>query len=113
MCEVCAIFGAGEHWSDFARQRDERFPFEDILHYREERKRRIVMINRLVVPLGLTCEDWDGEALALTDARGRTKIAPTLGDVWPIAETLSGRSIDPLADAFLAPPPAEEAPAHG
>lgn len=113
MCEVCAIFGAGEHWSDFARQRDERFPFEDILHYREERKRRIGMINRLVAPLGLVCEDWDGEALALTDARGRTKIAPTLGDVWPIAETLCGRAIDPLADTFLAPVPAAEAPAHG
>jgi len=39
MCEVCAIFGAGEHWSDFGRLRDEKFPFDDIQHYRDERKR--------------------------------------------------------------------------
>ncbi|UJX44105.1 hypothetical protein [Xanthobacter sp. YC-JY1] len=113
MCEVCAIFGAGEHWSDFARQRDERFPFEDILHYREERRRRVAMLNALVQPLGLICEDWDGEALALTDARGRTKIAPTLGDVWPVAESLSGRSIDPLTEDFIAPVAIAETPAHG
>ena len=31
MCEVCAIFGAGEHWSDFGRLRNEQFPFEDII----------------------------------------------------------------------------------
>ncbi|MFG1361435.1 hypothetical protein [Xanthobacter pseudotagetidis] len=112
MCEVCAIFGAGEHWSDFARQRDTRFPFADILHYRAERKRRIAMLNTLVGPLGLLCEDWDGEALALTDARGRTRIAPTLADVWPVAEGLAGARVDPLADAFFAPLPATE-PAHG
>lgn len=103
MCEVCAIFGAGEHWSDFARQRDERFPFEDIRHYRAERRRRIGMINTLVAPLGLLCEDWDGEALALSDARGRMKIAPTLGDVWPVIETLSGFRVDPLAETLLSP----------
>lgn len=112
MCEVCAIFGAGEHWSDFARQRDTRFPFADILHYRAERKRRIAMLNALLKPLGLTCEDWDGEALALTDARGRTRIAPTLGDVWPVAEGLSGRQVDPLSETFFAGAPELEA-AHG
>jgi hypothetical protein len=113
MCEVCAIFGAGEHWSDFARQRDTRFPFADILHYRAERKRRIAMLNTLLAPLGVRCEDWDGEALALSDARGRTRIAPTLGDVWPVAEGLSGFRIDPLADGFFGPAPAEQEAANG
>lgn len=100
MCEVCAIFGAGEHWSDFGRLRNERFPFEDIQHYRDERKRRIRLINMLLAATEVTCEDWDGEALMLFDKAGRSKLAPTLNDVWPAAEALSGRVIDPLDPAF-------------
>ena len=100
MCEVCAIFGAGEHWSDFGRLRNERFPFADIQYYRAERRRRIEMLNRLLARNGLSCEDWDGEALMLFDARGRSRLALTLGDVWPQAEALSGRTIDPLDPAL-------------
>ena len=97
MCEVCAIFGAGEHWSDFARMRNDRFPFGEIQAYRRERKRRIEILNRLIAPLDLSCEDWDGEALSIIDRHGRSRIAPTLTDVWPAIEALSGRTIDPLA----------------
>jgi hypothetical protein len=100
MCEVCAIFGAGEHWSDFGRLRDERYPFEDIQHYRDERRRRIGLLNKVLTRFGVICEDWDGEALMLFDKAGRSKIAPTLNDVWPAAESLSGSSIDPLDPAF-------------
>lgn len=96
MCEVCAIFGAGEHWSDFGRQRNERFPFEDIRHYRHERRRRIALLNRYLEPYAVACSDWDGEAIALHDARGRLRLAPTLGDVWAQVEALSGKPIDPL-----------------
>lgn len=100
MCEVCAIFGAGEHWSDFGRLRDEKFPFDDIQHYRDERKRRISLLNLVLAEFDVSCEDWDGEALMLFDTAGRSKLAPTLNDVWPAAEHLSGRRVDPLADGF-------------
>ena len=77
MCEVCAIFGAGEHWSDFGRLRDEKFPFDDIQHYRDERKRRIGLLNMVLAGVDVSCEDWDGEALMLFDRAGRSKLAPT------------------------------------
>lgn len=102
MCEVCAIFGAGEHWSDFGRLRDEKFPFDDIQHYRDERKRRIGLLNMILAGIDVSCEDWDGEALMLFDRAGRSKLAPTLNDVWPAAEHLSGRLIDPLDPSFAA-----------
>ena len=101
MCEVCAIFGAGEHWSDFARLRDQRFPFADIQHYRVERKRRIALLNLAIGRFGLVCEDWDGEALTIHDAQGRFRLAPTLGDVWPAVTQLAGRAIDPLAEPLF------------
>lgn len=102
MCEVCAIFGAGEHWSDFGRARNAVFPFEDIKFYRTERARRLALIGRIVAPAGLGVEDWDGEVAAVHDAAGRSVLCPTLGDIWPAAERLSGRVIDPLDDDFVA-----------
>jgi hypothetical protein len=101
MCEVCAIFGAGEHWSDFARLRNERFPFDDIMHYRAERKRRIEMLNSLFAEENVHCEDWDGEAIAIFDAAGRFKMAATLNEVWPMVEQLSSVVVDPLSSGFL------------
>lgn len=102
MCEVCAIFGAGEHWSDFGRARNERFPFEDIRFYRSERARRLALIGRLLGPAGVTVEDWDGEAAVVIDRTGRSRLAPTLGDIWAAAEALSGKRVDPLEEGFVA-----------
>jgi hypothetical protein len=101
MCEVCAIFGAGEHWSDFARLRDERFPFDDIMHYRSERARRLAMLNLLFARKGLTCEDWDGEAIAVYDKVGRFRLAATLNDIWSAAEALGQTVFDPLSKDFF------------
>lgn len=101
MCEVCAHFGAGEHWSDHGRPRDIMQPFPDIRHYRRERARRIAFINALVEGAGCTCSDWDGDAFEVTDALGRSVIAPSLNDLWPAIEKLSGKRIDPLSPAFI------------
>lgn len=100
MCEVCAIFGAGEHWSDFSRARNERLPVGDIQHYRLERRRRIAMINRLLEPSGGRCEDWDGEAFLVLDRGGRSQVAQNLTDLWPVVEKLTGCRVDPLAPSF-------------
>jgi hypothetical protein len=101
MCEVCAIFGAGEHWSDFGRMRNERYPFNDIMHYRAERARRLQMISRILASVELSCEDWDGEAIAIYHQDGRFTLAATLNDVWPVAEALSGIRLDPLKPDFM------------
>jgi hypothetical protein len=101
MCEVCAIFGAGEHWSDFGRARNETFPFEDIKFYRHERARRLALIWQIIAPSGLTVEDWDGEAAAVYDVHGRSYLCPSLGDIWTAVERLSGIEVDPLDDGFI------------
>src|SRR3546814_13567527 len=101
MGEVCAIFGAGEHWSDFGRLRNEKFPFADIQVYRSERIRRLALLAKILAPLGLSVEDWDGEAALLVDRQGRSQIAHPLGDVWKSIEDLYGHRIDPLNDGLL------------
>jgi hypothetical protein len=58
-------------------------------------------LNLVLKEVEVSCEDWDGEALMLYDKAGRSKIALTLNDVWPAAEALSGRCIDPLDPSFM------------
>ncbi len=104
MCEVCAVFGIGRHWTDAAARADARLPAPDIARYRDERRRRIVLVNALLGSAGVTLADWDGESFWISRADGRGERVANLGGVWPAAERLAGRPIDPLAAAFAGTP---------
>lgn len=101
MCEVCAVFGIGTHWTDAAARANARLPAPDISRYRDERRRRIALVNRLTESAGITVSDWDGEAFWVNTSTGRGERATDLNAVWRIAEQLSGRSFDPLSSTFF------------
>lgn len=100
MCEVCAVFGIGTHWTDAAARADARLPAPDIARYRGERQRRIALVNALVTATGIEVTDWDGESFWVADRNGRGARAPDLNAVWRLAERLSGARFDPLDRAF-------------
>jgi hypothetical protein len=102
MCEVCAIFGVGEHWTDAGIRVDAARPALAIQRYRGERRHRLALVNRLLEATGARCVDWDGEALAVIDATGREKVVPSLVGVWRQAEAFTGKRLDPLDPALLA-----------
>lgn len=97
MCEVCAVFGIGDHWTDAASLASPAFPAADIQRFRAERKRRLRLVNALIAHLGATCADWDGESLVLTDAKGRMDVVPDLATLWTRLERMTGARLDPLA----------------
>jgi hypothetical protein len=101
MCEVCAIFALGEHWTDAGRPVDVRHPAQDIQLYRRERRYRLALVNHVLDGSGVSCIDWDGEAFAVLDAQGRQKIVPSLAEIWREAEKFAGRRFDPLDPALL------------
>lgn len=96
MCEVCAVFGIGRHWTDAASRADARLPAPDIVDYRVERRKRITLINAMVAKAGIAVSDWDGESFWVSDATGRGERARDLAEVWPIAERLAHAAFDPL-----------------
>ncbi len=100
MCDVCAVFGIGDHWTDGSKLASGTFPAADIQKHRQHRKERIELLRRLIAPAGLTCEDWDGDAFAIFDGSGRMRVAASLADFWHEAAALSGRSFDPLVMNF-------------
>lgn len=106
MCDVCAVFGIGDHWTDAAKLADGRFPARDIQRHRRHRRERIALMNSLLAPFAVSCEDWDGDGFVLHDRTGRRRIAPSLADLWREAEALAGRELDPLTLNFAEGRPA-------
>jgi hypothetical protein len=100
MCEVCAVFGIGRHWTDAASRADLRLPAPDIVDYRTERRRRIALLNALIGRHGLDVSDWDGESFWVAHSSGRGERARDLAEVWPIAERLALVALDPLDADF-------------
>jgi len=101
LCEVCAVFGIGRHWTDAGELADAALPAPHISRYRGERRRRVQLLNRLLQPAGLTVTDWDGESFWVARRDGRGERAADLAQIWPIAERLAAVRFDPLADGFL------------
>lgn len=102
MCEVCAVFGVGRHWAEAGSLSDIAWPAPDIVRYREERRSRVAVINRLLAQASIHVSDWDGESYWVGRGDGRGERAADLTQLWSVAERLASRSFDPLAEDFLA-----------
>ena len=92
MCGLCGLLGEDVHWSD---------PLGDELPRRRERLRRIAAIDRVLVPLRLKVEDFQGSAYLLLGATGRQELASGLEQLWSLAEPMLGRPLDPLDPVIL------------
>jgi hypothetical protein len=56
----------------------------------------VVLTNGILRHYGLKLDDWNGSKYVLRDRKGRTEIVQDLGSLWPAAEKLAGRALDPL-----------------
>lgn len=103
MCEVCAVFGVGPHWSDSADSLERDSVAQGILGNRSERARRLRLINKILQPHGVQASDWDGESYCIEDAIGRRQVVPDLSKLWHQAESYARSEFDPLSSTFLKP----------
>lgn len=101
MCEVCAAFGRGHHWTDRAGLLSDRSESVDIRSYRDERRRVVRLVNTLLASTGLYAEEWDGEAFVVNRPTGASDRAANLSDLWNVVHRLAGSPVDPLAPGFL------------
>ena len=92
MCSLCGLLG-GTHWTDDAPASS--------LPARQAKLRRAALINRVLAFHHVRVDDWQGAALAVRGPTGRTELADTLTALWPAAEAVAGRPIDPLDPALL------------
>ena len=97
MCGLCGVFLTETHWADAhiaaasgaARTR------------RHERLHRVAVANRVLKHYGFNVSDWQGSAYLLRSQTGQTVVAPSIAAVWPAAEGLRKRLLDPLDEALI------------
>ncbi len=107
MCVLCGQdFVAQVHWTD--RHLEDRAraaaPGSDPVAFQGDRRRdrahRVVLTNEILRHYGLKLDDWGGSKYVLCDRKGRSEIVQDLGSLWPAAERLAGRLLDPLEPAL-------------
>jgi hypothetical protein len=77
-------------WGDYQRYR------------RRDRLHRAKVANEVLRHYGLKVNDWAGSKYVLRDGKGRSELIHDLGSLWPAAQKLAGRPLDPLDPALQA-----------
>jgi hypothetical protein len=107
MCVLCGRdFVAQVHWTD--RHLEDRAraagsnadPFDYHRDRRRDRVHRAALTNKILRHYGLRVEDWSGSKYLVHDRKGRSELVQDLGALWPTAEKLVGRPLDPLDPAL-------------
>ena len=102
MCALCGVLGGKGHWSDSASAPAAFAGRTEPQTRLRERQARTRLLNLVLKHYGVVVRDWSGSSYLLTSRTGRTAIVDTIADVWPAAERLAGRAIDPLDEQYLA-----------
>ena len=92
MCALCGLLGTDEGWST---------SITSSLPHRQQRFLRLAQANRILSFFHLRLEDFQGVSYILSSPTGRRELVSDFGQVWLMAETLTGRAIDPLDPELL------------
>lgn len=93
MCGLCGILAGADHWSDTAATPEGSTP-------PQLRQLRTRLANRVLAHYGLKLTDAPG-ALMLRSATGQSALAPHLGALWPAADRIGRKPLDPLDDELI------------
>ncbi|SEO66021.1 hypothetical protein [Aquisalimonas asiatica] len=96
MCGLCGALGGEDNWTMGAVD-----PGRASHLRRQERRYRLVMINRALAPFRVVVDDFQGQAYVVRTLTGAQELVTDLGGIWPAAERLSSRAIDPLDETYL------------
>jgi hypothetical protein len=106
MCVLCWQFLTEEHWTDrwvddAASTATGTAGSDRERSRRRARQHRTSLLNRLLGHYGLRLDDWQNRSYMLSDRKGKTVLVQDLGALWPAAQQLAGRRLDPLDPCLL------------
>ena len=102
MCSLCGILGGRGHWTESASSPEVFAGRIDVHTPSRERQQRTRILNAVLRHYRLSVSDWSAGKSVLRSATGRTAVVDNVGELWPAAERLAGRPLDPLDPALLA-----------
>jgi hypothetical protein len=91
-----------DHWTDAVARPGVFTANTDTLARRRERARRVAAANRVLRYYRMSLADWQGNAMVLSTATGKSEIVDNLAHLWVAAERLLGRPCDPLDPDLIA-----------
>lgn len=101
MCSLCGILGCDDHWTSAV-------PREGVYTHNAERQtrqaeaaRRLRLANHVLGVWRMKLALWQGRSYILSNATGSTRVFEALSHLWPEAEALAGRVLDPLDPVLL------------
>ena len=97
MCGLCGVFLTETHWADSSVAASNG----SSRTRRHERLHRVALANRVLKRYGLKVADWQGSAYVLSSQTGQTVVVPSIAAVWPAAEQLRKRMLDPLDEGLI------------
>ena len=102
MCSLCGILGGRGHWTESASS-PEVFAGRAEAHTAgRERQQRTRILNAVLGHYGLSLSEWTAGKSVLRSFTGRSALVNNVGEVWPEAQRLAGRPLDPLDPGLLA-----------
>jgi hypothetical protein len=66
-----------------------------------DRHHRTRLANQILRNYGLKLDDWNGSKYILSNQKGSSEVVHDLGSLWPAAQKLIRRSLDPLDPALI------------
>lgn len=100
MCMACSQMFSSIHWSD--RQKTDERGFVDQGELLRTRLMKVKFTNQVLEYYGLKVSGRTGGGYTVSDRKGRSLLCQDFGDLWPKAQQLSGRTVDPLDPALIA-----------
>src|SRR5262245_33075219 len=99
MCGLCGMLAGAERGVG----RDASlFEAEASTPQRQERHKRVRLLNQVLRHYRVTLTDFAGSRFMLRGPTGRSELVASIWSLWPAVERLSGKPCDPLDRALLA-----------
>jgi hypothetical protein len=102
MCALCGVLGGNDHWTDPVKREGVYTRGSSPSDRRRERLIRIAEANTMLKLWSLSLDDWQGSTYILRTMTGASEVIDNLAALWPAAEKLARRPLDPLEPAIIA-----------
>lgn len=94
MCVLCGDLIGEPHWTERNHSGES--------HRRQARHIRTRVVSRVLRQYNLTVhEDLSGTQYVVGNGKGSHEVVYHLGQLWPVADRLAGRPLDPLDGNLL------------
>lgn len=99
MCSLCGTLYSTRHWAEAPGAGE---AVDARRAWLRDRLRRVELLNRVLRPLALSVDEWEGTAYVLRTRTGESVLCADLATIFAEAERLANRRIDPLDPELLA-----------